>query len=178
MTREEAVTYGNELIQCTTGPLREFAQLATRALRSPGAAEMRVALIEVAARARMNFITTDEAWADRHQPCPMTKIVTPIVDDWLTRHHLPAPGAAEMREAAIGILSDRADSLQQNGKPQAAMILRHEMDKIRALPLPASEVPGEVRAWVASYDDEATAGAHHLAVDDALRDWIRKEYGI
>lgn len=47
MTNEEAVTYGNELIQCSTGPLREFAELATRALRSPapGAVAMREACL-------------------------------------------------------------------------------------------------------------------------------------
>lgn len=133
MTREEAAFELSKLLTFLNGEPRIVAaiEMAIAALRSPGAAEMRVALIEVAARARMNFITTDEAWADRHQPCSMTKAVTPIVDDWLARHALPA-----------------------------------------------REVPDEVRAWVASYDDEATAGAHHLAVDDALREFYRKEYGI
>ena len=51
MTREEAVTYGNELIQCSTGLLREFAELATRALRQPasGAEEYAMAIEAAAA---------------------------------------------------------------------------------------------------------------------------------
>jgi hypothetical protein len=105
---------------------------------------------------------------------------------------LRSPGAGAMREAA----AIECDALEHDFKVEAddaerKGLFNQENDyamrsygaracaaAIRALPLPAPEVPEEVRAWCARDDKETAKGAYPAAVDDALRGWIRKEYGI
>ena len=124
MTNKEAVTYGNELIQCSTGPLREFAELATRALRSPGAGAMREAAARVAHREGLK---------------------------WQRLSSESAP------------IADACRTIEK---------------QIRALPLPAPEVPEAVKVWAARHDKWVEARETMNVIEYNLRDWIRKEYGI
>jgi len=137
MTNKEAVTYGNELIQCTTGQLREFAEIATRALRSPGAGAMREAdQGGEPAHSRWN-----EDGVDYCGQCGR----------W-------------MPEGTGRVAFD--GTVICKGRPEK--------------PLPAPEVQGRkapeaITNWVKWYD---THPHGHAGSDRAVRDWIRKEYGI
>lgn len=95
----------------------------------------------------------------------------------------PAHGAAEMREMAYMVAWRAVPEFVDDGNggmrpPTSADFSNQVAAAIRALPLPAPEVPEAVKVWCARDDKETAKGAYPAAVDNALRDWIRREYGI
>lgn len=80
---------------------------------------------------------------------------------------LRSPGAAEMREAAAQIVEHYREGRWVD---LAAAI--------RALPLPAPEVPWPVRAYAEWLDDCRNALDDNDVPMKNLRSWIMEEYGI
>lgn len=81
----------------------------------------------------------------------------------------PAPGAAEMREALYCAFCGR--------ETPHAPVPDQNPPTMTATTLPAREVPEAVREWCVEFDRNH-AHARFWGYGLALRDWIRKEYGI
>lgn len=93
---------------------------------------------------------------------------------------LRSPGAAEMREAAIACVREQAPprDIRTVVTEAQVSVLDRAIAAIRALPLPAPEVPEAVKVWAARHDKWVEARETMNVIEYNLRDWIRKEYGI
>ena len=72
-------------------------------------------------------------------------------------------------------------SIRRRGKDAIEILTRAEPQPEPGHVLPAPEVPEEVKVWAQTYDDAkglGAGGAWITEADTAMRDWIRKEYGI
>ena len=154
MTREEAVTYGNELIQCSTGLLREFAELATRALRQPASgAELHIVFDGPPGPEAGRFVEVETAEGESINAGEWRQ----VGDYWHLVTRSPARGGAEeMRERAAQVCDREAALYLKEGDVLRRIACHDCATEIRALPtrevegraeLDAEPVPEAVRAW-------------------------------
>ena len=160
MTREEAVTYGNELIQCSTGLLREFAELATRALRQPASgAELHIVFDGPPGPEAGRFVEVETAEGESINAGEWRQ----VGDYWHLVIRSPARGGAEeMRERAAQVCDREAALYLKEGDVLRRIACHDCATEIRALPtrevegraeLDAEPVPEAVRAWCAVVDE-------------------------
>lgn len=94
----------------------------------------------------------------------------------------PAPGAAAMREAAARAVEKlyrtEPDKIDEGYDTEQVghRVRRRCAAAIRALPAP--DVPECVRRFCLAADDRNCSVGEMIGSSAALRDWIRKEYGL